>query len=80
MEGTGSYGAGLARFLASQDVPVLEVPRPDRQRRRRRGKSDAVDAVSAAIAALSGEDCGTPKSGDGAAESIRALRVAGPAR
>jgi transposase len=76
VEGTGSYGAGLARFLASQDVPVLEVPRPDRQRRRRRGKSDAVDAVSAAIAALSGEDCGTPKSGDGAAESIRALRVA----
>src|SRR5205807_3138148 len=41
-----------------------------------RGKSDAVDAVSAARAALSGEDCGTPKSGDGPAESIRALQVA----
>jgi transposase len=76
VEGTGSYGAGLARYLAAQGVPVLEVTRPDRQRRRRRGKSDAVDAVSAAVAALSGEDCGTPKSGDGAAESIRALRVA----
>jgi transposase len=76
VEGTGSYGAGLARYLAAAGVPVLEVPRPDRQRRRRRGKSDAVDAVSAAAAALSGEDCGTPKSGDGAAESIRALRVA----
>jgi transposase len=76
VEGTGSYGAGLARYLAAQGVHVLEVTRPDRQRRRRRGKSDAVDAVSAAIAALSGEDCGTPKSGDGAAESIRALRVA----
>jgi transposase len=76
VEGTGSYGAGLARCLAAAGVPVLEVPRPDRQRRRRHGKSDAVDAVSAALAALRGEDCGTPKSADGAAESIRALRVA----
>jgi transposase len=76
VEGTGSYGAGLARSLAAAGVPVLEVTRPDRQRRRRHGKSDAVDAVSAAISALSGQDCGTPKSSDGAAESIRALRVA----
>jgi transposase len=76
VEGTGSYGAGLARYLAAAGVLVLEVIRPDRQRRRRRGKSDPVDAVSAALAALRGEDCGTPKSGDGAAESIRALRVA----
>ena len=76
VEGTGSYGAGLARSLAAAGVPVLEVPRPDRQRRRRRGKSDAADAVSAALAALREEDCSTPKSADGAAESIRALRVA----
>jgi transposase len=76
VEGTGSYGAGLARFLAGQGVLVLEVTRPDRQRRRRHGKSDPVDAVSAAVAALRGEDCGTPKSADGAAESLRALRVA----
>jgi transposase len=76
VEGTGSYGAGLARHLAAADVQVLEVPRPDRQRRRRHGKSDGADAVSAALAALRGEDCGTPKSADGAAESIRALRVA----
>ncbi len=76
VEGTGSYGAGLACHLAAHGVPVLEVPRPDRQRRRRHGKSDPVDAVSAALAALSGEDCGTPKSRAGAAESIRALRVA----
>jgi transposase len=76
VEGTGSYGAGLACYLAAHQVAVLEVPRPDRQRRRRRGKSDAVDAVSAALAALSGDDCGTPKSRSGAAESIRALRVA----
>ena len=74
VEGTGSYGAGLACYLAAAGVVVLEVPRPDRARRR--GKSNAVDAVSAALAALSGEDCGTPKTRSGAAESIRALRVA----
>ncbi len=76
VEGTGSYGAGLARYLAGQDVEVAEVIRPNRQARRRRGKSDAADAVAAALAALNGEASGTPKSGDGAAESIRALRVA----
>lgn len=75
VEGTGSYGAGLTRFLAGQDVVVAEVSRPDRQRRRRHGKSDPVDAVSAALAALRG-DCGIPKSGTGAAESVRALKVA----
>jgi transposase len=76
VEGTGSYGAGLARHLAAAGVEVAEVNRPDRQRRRRRGKSDAVDAVNAAVAALKGEETGIPKTGDGAAESIRALRVA----
>jgi transposase len=76
VEGTGSYGAGLARYLAGQGVCVLEAPRPDRQRRRRHGKSDPVDAVSAALAALAGEDCGLPKGGDGPAESVRALRAA----
>jgi transposase len=76
VEGTGSYGAGLARYLAGCGVTVAEVHRPDRQRRRRRGKSDPVDAVSAAIAALNGEETGTPKAGDGAAESIRVLRAA----
>ena len=50
--------------------------RPNRQARRRRGKSDAADAVAAAVAALSGEASGMPQSRDGAAESIRALKVA----
>ena len=76
VEGTGSYGAGLARCLAACGVEVVEVMRPNRQARRRRGKSDAADAVAAALAALSGEASGVPKSRDGAAESIRALRVA----
>ena len=76
VEGTGSYGAGLARYLAARGVEVAEVIRPNRQARRQRGKSDAADAVAAALAALSGEASGMPKSRDGAAESIRALKVA----
>ena len=76
VEGTGSYGAGLARYLAACGVEVAGVVRPNRQARRQRGKSDAADAVAAALAALNGEASGVPKSRDGAAESIRALRVA----
>src|SRR5258707_12902666 len=76
VEGTGSYGAGLARYLAAEGVVVTEVIRPNRQARRRRGKSDAADAVAAALAALNGEASGVPKSRDGAVESIRALQVA----
>jgi transposase len=76
VEGTGSYGCGLARHLASQGVEVAEVIRPSRQARRRRGKSDAADAVAAALAALNGEASGAPKTHDGAVESIRMLRVA----
>ena len=76
VEGTGSYGAGLARYLAIRGVEVVEVIRPNRQARRQRGKSDAADAVAAALAALNGEASGRPKSHDGVAESIRTLRVA----
>jgi transposase len=54
VEGTGAYGAGLARFLRARDVEVIEVDRPNRQLRRRAGKSDTIDAVEAARAALSG--------------------------
>jgi transposase len=76
VEGTGSYGAGLARYLAGEGVTVTEVIRPNRQTRRRRGKSDPTDAEAAARAALNGEAAGTPKSHDGAVEAIRVLRVA----
>ena len=76
VEGTGSYGAGLARYLAACGIEVAEVIRPNRQVRRRRGKSDPADAVAAALAALNGEASGQPKSGDGAVESIRSLLVA----
>ena len=76
VEGTGSFGAGLARYLAGEGVTVIEVNRPDRQRRRRRGKSDTVDAEAAARAALSGDATGVPKSADGRVEAIRVLRLA----
>jgi transposase len=76
VEGTGSYGAGLARHLASARLDVVEVDRPNRQARRRAGKSDPLDAVSAARAALSGSSKGLPKSRNGNVEAIRVLMVA----
>ena len=76
IEGTGSYGAGLARHLRRVGVEVIEVDRPNREERRRSGKSDPLDAVEAARAALSGRASGSPKSRDGAVEAIRVLVVA----
>src|SRR5262245_33010946 len=76
VEGTGAYGAGLARYLRSRAVKVIEVDRPNRQQRRRAGKSDVVDAIEAARAALSGRASGIAKTADGNAEAIRALLIA----
>jgi transposase len=45
IEGTGSYGAGLARYVTAAGIRVVEVDRSDRQDRRRQGKSDKLDAV-----------------------------------
>jgi len=75
VEGTGSYGAGLTRYLHNQKIVVVEVSCPDRRRRRSHGKSDPVDAVAAARAAQSGEATAQPKTRTGNVEAIRALRV-----
>jgi hypothetical protein len=75
VEGTGSYGAGLARFLHAAGQLVLEVNRPDRSARRRHGKSDPLDAEAAARAVQAGEVTVIPKTGDGIVEMIRSLRV-----
>ena len=75
IEGTGSYGAGLTRYLNSVSVEVVEVNRPNRQLRRRFGKTDTTDAQAAARAALNGEATAVPKSGDGPIEAIRMLVV-----
>jgi transposase len=76
VEGTGTYGAGLARLLGEQGVVVWEVNRPDRSNRRLRGKSDPTDAESAARAVLSGNASAVPKSQSGAAEALRIASVA----
>jgi transposase len=76
VEGTGSYGAGLTRFLLDAGVKVVEVDRPDRRIRRQRGKSDPIDAEAAARAVLAGTATAAPKRRDGIVEAIRVLRTA----
>jgi transposase len=76
VEGTGTYGAALARFLRDHGLTVIEVDRPDRRARRAHGKSDPLDAYAAARAVLSGSAAVVPKLRDGRVEAIRALRVA----
>jgi len=76
VEGTGAYGAGVARFLRGAGIEVIEVDRLNRQARRQKGKSDPADAEEAARAVLSGRASGQPKTRDGAVEAIRVLVVA----
>ena len=76
IEGTGAYGAGLARYLQAAGVALVEVDRPDRTARRHHGKSDPVDAQAAARAAQAGRATGVPKDRAGGVEALRALRVA----
>jgi transposase len=76
IEGTSSYGIGLARHLKAAGISVMEIERPKRRHLRRNGKSDPIDAQAAAKAVLAGEAVGEPKSGDGRVEMIRVLRSA----
>ena len=76
VEGTGSYGKGLARHLHGAAVRVVEVNRPDRRQRRRAGKSDPLDAYAAAEAVLAQRATVIPKTGDGPVEAIRVLHGA----
>jgi transposase len=76
VEGTGSWGAGISRFLRARGLNAIEVNRPNRQTRRRKGKSDTVDAEMAARAVLAGDATVTPKAGDGPVEALRQLRLA----
>jgi transposase len=75
IEGTGSYGAGLARFLASRGEVVLELSRTPRAERRLRGKDDSLDAVRTARAALASDTLARPRAGE-RREALRLLLVA----
>lgn len=75
VEGTGCYGAGLARHLRRAGHRVIEIDRPDR-RSRRRGKSDSIDAEAAARSVLAGVATTEPKTADDSAEMLRALKIA----
>ncbi|MER5833001.1 transposase [Streptomyces sp. NPDC002130] len=76
VEGTGTFGAGLSRYLLAQHVEVFEVNRPDRTARRLLGKSDSLDAQAAARAVLSGRARARAKSGDGPVHSARMYKLA----
>ena len=73
IEGTGSYGAGLASFVRRHAIRVVEVSHCDRRKRRNNGKSDTIDAETAARSVLSGIATAIPKTADGAAEMVRQL-------
>jgi transposase len=75
IEGSGHYGAGLTRFLATQGETVLEVGRQLRGERRLRGKNDALDAVRAARTMLASETLTVPRAGE-RQEALRVLLLA----
>lgn len=72
VEGTGSYGAGLAAFLADRGERVVEVDRPKRPARRDGAKSDELDAIRAAQETLSREHHAVPRR-RGEREALRVL-------
>jgi transposase len=74
VEGAGSYGAGLARFLADRGETVFEVGRLQRERRSG-GKTDALDAVRAARSVLGSKRPAQPRA-KGEREALRALMAA----
>lgn len=76
VEGTGTYGAALARHMRERGVQVLEINRPDRSRRRLCGKSDPTDAENAARAVLAGDAHAIPKAQSGVVEAMRTVSMA----
>ena len=74
IEGTRSYGIGLARAAAAAGLVVLECEQPHRKARRGRGKSDPIDAHLAVLTALrlDADRLPTPRA-DGDREALRIL-------
>ena len=75
IEGTGSYGAGLARSLSEHGEAVLEISRTPRTERRLVGKDDSLDAVRIARSVLASETLALPRSGE-RREALRLLLIA----
>jgi transposase len=77
IEGTRSFGIGLARTLSAAGLPVLECEQPTRKARRGRGKSDPIDAHLAVLTALQldADRLPTPRA-DGVREALRILLTA----
>jgi len=78
MEGTGGYGAGLARHLADRQELVVELDRPKRPARRAGAKSDPIDAERAARDALARTRLAQPKTGAQRAALQMRLTARGP--
>lgn len=75
VEGTGSYGAALARYLAQVGWVVVEVTSTDKAQRRARGKTDQLDALHAARVTMTGQACAQAKDTSGRVERIRLLHT-----
>src|SRR5690242_16060140 len=75
IEGSGSYGAGLVRFLSARGETVLEASRAPRAERRLRGKNDTLDAERTARAVLASETLPLPRAGE-RRDALRLLLVA----
>ena len=74
IEGTRSYGVGLARAATTAGLLVVECEQPNRKTRRGKGKSDPIDAHLAVLAALrlDADRLPTPRA-DGDREALRIL-------
>jgi transposase len=73
LEGSGSYGTGLARALQSWDQQVIEVRAAKRERGR--AKNDAADAVAIARGVLGSARPGQPRRGQ-VREALAVLKKA----
>lgn len=74
IEGTRSYGIGLARAVTAAGLMVIECEQPHRKTRRGKGKSDPIDAHLAVLTALrcDAERLPTPRA-DGDRDALRIL-------
>jgi transposase len=72
IEGTGSYGKGLVRFLEARGERVFEIDRPHREGQQGRLKTDPLDALRAARRLLAQEKPASPRAA-GERELLRVL-------